>query len=383
MNESIFEKFTAEKSLFYILILAVVIVVAIIVYLFIAFGTKSITVISPNGEESWEIGQKYEITWKAKKVDKVGIALFNKNGEVEWIAENINAGQGKYGFEIYKGHEFGYGFWVAVFEYPWREEGKVDYSNNAFAITYPELSGCDALSIESEWPFLPSDRPGIRRVFITDNTYSGNLDGLNGADLKCQQEADKLGYKGNWMAFLGGDADEEVALARLGNSERKTEGIFVEAKESAVLIRGATCHRLLGKNINEFLAKFSDNIVMNSEKIDKNFMEKMSELWLGRLDANTKKNCITTTSVNRSLPERYSFTSTCQNWTKSSQFSDGYPGASLASFPTCYTSTGVLTSAVSLGALGTGVTGAVSSAVISPNMGNYCNSNRRLLCIED
>ena len=40
------------------------------------------------------------------------------------------------------------------------------------------------------------------RVFVTSNTWNGDLGGLSGADDKCQQSADDAGLGGTWVAFL-------------------------------------------------------------------------------------------------------------------------------------------------------------------------------------
>ncbi len=380
---SLFRRITAEKGLFWVIIIALFLVIALVIYLFIIFGIKNIEVISPNGEEEWEIGQKYEITWQSRGVDKVGIVLFNKKGEAEWIAEGVNARSGKYEFEVYKGHEFGYGFWVSVFEYPWVEDGEVDYSDNAFAITYPELSGCDVLSVDSEWPFLPDDYPNVRKVFITKNLYNGNLGGLEGADQKCRQEAKDLGYDGNWSAFIG--SDDKTATTKLAETEKGVNGIFVEAEESAVLIRGATCHRLLGKSFSEFLNKFKQPLIIAEDKINSDFLNKMSDVWLGRINNNSPKNCIVSNSSKNYLPEKYSFTVTCQNWTRQEQFAQGYPPStgSLSSFPGCYTPSGVLTNAVSLGGLKSGLLGYGQSGIFTLSDGSYCNRQNYLMCIQD
>jgi len=181
MNGSIFEKFTAEKSLLYTAIAAILIVAALVFYLFVVYSKESIQVLTPNGAEEWEIGQTYEITWKAKGIEKVGIVLF-KGAEPKWIAENIDAGLGKYEWKIYPGQEYGSGFWIVVLEYPWREGNEIDYSDGPFAITFPEMASCDYLSVEQEWLYLPNDLPNLRRVFITKETYTGNLDGFEGAD---------------------------------------------------------------------------------------------------------------------------------------------------------------------------------------------------------
>lgn len=385
MNGSIYNKFTAEKSLFYILVSSIVMMIVIIVWLFVAFGTKSLHVTSPNGEEVWEIGSTYEITWDSKKIDKVGIVLFNGT-EPEWIAKDINAGAGKYEWTIYPGHNYKDGFWIAVFEYPWRKKGEVDYSNGAFAITYPEFDNCDSLSIGKEWPHISSDLPGARKVFITNNSYRGDLGGLDGANNICQAEADTRRFSGDWIAFIGGETEEDTAVNRLMNSGRGTSGIYIQADPSAVLIRGATCHRLLGKTFNDFLVKFLSFEIVNAEKIEESFLKGMGNLWLGRVNDSSKKNCIPITAGSLSIKEKYSFTITCQNWTKGTEYVEGYPlspGTSMTGFPTCYTPSGTLINSVAMGALASGIIGAGDDAILTLYSSSYCSKKRKLLCIED
>ena len=365
-----------EKLLIIFLIIFAVIIFIIVGYFFISSGEKSLSLQSPNGAEQWEIGQQYKVEWASENIDKVGIVLFNDEG-IEWIGENINASLGEYEWDIYPGHEYGYGFWVAVFEYPWREGNYVVYSDGAFSITFPELAGCDSLSLSNEWPYLASDFPDIRKVFITKNAYNGNLDGLVGADQKCQQEAKEIGYSGNWIALLGGDSDEVTLLARLINSERGLRGSLVEAKSSASLIRGATCHRLLGSSIDKFLEKFTDPLIVNNDKIEESFLREMQNVWLGRIFNGTVRSCIITNENTFNISESYSITTTCQNWTRSEQFVENYK--SLATFPTCYTPSGTLTNAVALEGLSTGLV----NGNINTNVGTYCSNRKKLICIED
>ena len=391
MKESFFEKFSAEKSLIYALITAVLLVFVFILYLFFSYGVNSVQLKSPNGGEEWEIGQTYQIDWKAKGMEKVGIVLFNEK-EAKWIAKNINAKAGKYDWKIYPGQKCSDGYWIAVFEYPWRQGNKISYSNRAFAITYSKFFSCDDLSTENEWPYIPGDLPNLRKVFITKNSYTGNLDGLEGADNKCQEEAKNQGFEGKWHAFLGGDGDEETAIKRMEKTPRETEGVFIEAKASANLTRGVTCHRLLGKNFSEFLAKFSNSLLINKEKLNEEFLNNLSDIWLGRVDDKSKKNCIsilsTTANTYAPLAEKYTFTTTCQNWIQESSLVSGYPvpkGEPNPSFSTCYTLAGKFTNAVALGGLSSGLTGGGDDAVnyFTPYQGKYCDTKQKLLCIEE
>ena len=389
MNGSIIEKFTAERSLLYIAIAAILIVAGIVFYLFVVYSKESIQVLTPNGAEEWEIGQTYEITWKAKGVDKVGIALF-KGSEPKWIVENISAGLGRYEWKIYPGQEYGPGFWIVVLEYPWREGNQIDYSDGPFAITFPETASCDYLSVDQEWLYLPNDLPNLRRVFITQENYTGNLDGLEGANEICQTEADTQGFGGVWHAFLGGDSDEDMAVERLKRTYNGTDGIFIAAEPSATIIRGATCHRLLAKDFEEFLTRLSGSVIINEEKLEQGFLRDIENLWLGRIDEESKKNCTGIASAlsdyYKSLSEKYSFTITCQNWTQEDKYVGGYPvpsGEPKPSFPSCYTLSGQYTDAVALGALASGIAGKDKDAAFVLDEGKYCDKKQKLLCIEE
>ncbi len=380
-----FKNISPEKTLIYVLFGVALIVFVFVGYLFISYGSKSIQLIFPQGGEELKIGETYQIKWKAKKINRIGIVLFSKDG-AKWLAKNIKAKEGKYDWIIYPGQELGGGYALAVLEYPWKKGNKISYSEGTFAITYPKTWSCDDLSKDKEWPYLPSDLPNLRRVFITEKEYSGDLGGLNGADKKCQEEAESMGLKGKWQAFLGGDGENETALKRMEKTPRGTKGIFVEANPSSKLLRGATCHRLLGRDINSFLAKLSSSLVISKIELGETFFNDLSNVWLGRIGEDSKKNCIGINSVlsNAYMPlaEKYSFTDTCQNWTKNNNYVNGYSRGeriSISSFPTCYTVNGIFTNAVGLAGLAEGV----MNNKFFPNIGKSCDTKQHLICIEE
>lgn len=387
MEESIFEKLKIEKTLILIIIGAIFIVFIFFFYLFYGYSSKKLEVISPVGGESWEIGETYEIKWKARGVDRVGIVLFNGE-KPEWIVENISASLEKYEWEIQGGHEYGSNFWIAVFEYPWRSKNEISYSPGSFSIVYPELSNCDFLSVQNEWPFLANDTPGIRRVFITDEDYTGDLGGLEGADEKCQMSAEKKGYGGQWIALIGGESPENTIIKRLESTSFGLGGVFIEADSSAVLLRGATCHRLLGRNFNEFLAKFSAWEAINKKSLSENFLKKMEKVWLGRINETSLRSCILVDSVSEYayalLPEKYSYTATCQNWTQGTIYAGNYQrGMTLNdSFPSCYTPTGEFTYVGALAGLSSSLKGERNNGIFYSNIGKSCSTKQHLVCVE-
>ena len=389
MNLTFLKNITLEKALIYILIAAAIITFGFIIFLFVQHFSKGVTLTSPLGGEEWGISQTYSITWKSRGIDRVGIVLF-KGEEPQWIAQNVLAGQGRYDWEIFPGQPYGGDYWVAVFEYPWKKGNKISYSKSAFTVVFPELFSCDDLSVQNEWPFVPSDLPNLRRTFVTSPSFMGNLDGLQGADKKCQAEADSQKLGGQWQAFIGGDGDQESAMQRLKAAPRKTDGLFVVANPSATLLRGATCHRLLGKTLNEFLSKLSDSAAVNADKFDRDFFSGLGSIWVGRIDESSVRNCASIQSVINDpytpLPIKYSFTTTCQNWTQSGSTVAGYPvpaGTSKPPFPTCYTEQGRLTDAVAVGGLAGILVGSSSeNSFIRFTSGAFCNLPRKLLCVE-
>ncbi|KPJ55001.1 hypothetical protein AMJ47_03010 [Parcubacteria bacterium DG_72] len=388
MKQSILEKFGLEKVFIIVIIVAIVAVCLIFFWMFFGYSRRGVQLISPLGREEWEIGQTYEIKWKSTGIGRIGIVLFNAD-KPEWIAENLPASPGLYEWRIQPGHEHGSNFWVAVFEYPWRQGNQISYSKGSFSITYPELASCDSLSIQEEWPYLASDVPDVRRVFITKETFTGDLDGLEGANEKCQIAAAEKGFSGDWTAFIGGDSPEQTAVKRIELTPRGLGGIFIDAEESLELLRGATCHRVLGRNFNDFLAKLSDLKIINEEKLSKDFLSKMEKVWFGRIDKDTQRNCTfimsATYYIFLPLPEKYSHTVTCQNWTFGKAVVPGYERGMVLDdrFSICYTPQGEPTYSVTAAGLASGVEGKEIDAKYLTNVGKVCSEKQHLLCIEN
>lgn len=388
MNKSLFEKIGIEKLFIVVIIVAIVVVFLIFFWLFYGYSSKNVEIISPLGREEWEIGQTYEIKWKSTGVERVGIILFNSD-KPEWVAENLPASQGVFEWNIKPGHEYGPNFWVAVIEYPWRQGNKISYSKGSFSITYPELASCDSLSIQEEWPYLASDTPDVRKVFITKEEFSGALGGFDAANEKCSIAAAEMGLSGDWTAFIGGDSPDNTAVKRLEKTPRGLVGVFIEAEKSSDLLRGATCHRLLGRDFVDFLKKLSDLKIINEGKLSDKFLNSLRDVWLGRVDDTVQRNCtnISSTSgyIYGSIAERYSHTVTCQNWTYGEKFVSGYERGTVPDdrFSICYTPQGEPTYAAAAGGLASSLKGEKEDAEYVTNVGKPCSEKQYLLCIED
>jgi hypothetical protein len=345
------------------------------------FVEKSLSLVSPQGGEVLEANNTYRITWKAKKISKIGITLLKEGSkETEWIAKDVSAGAGKYDWNIFVWQTPGQDYKIAIFEYPWKEGNMIVYSKDDFTILGPIFASCDSLSLENEWPFVPSDYPNLKEVFITENSWTGNLEGLAGADKKCQDEAQSLGLEGNWKAFLGDD--QNAAVDRLN-----LDGIFVEAAASGTVAGGKTCHRLLGNNFDEFFNKLSDSLVLNQKRFGLEFLADLPNVWLGRTATTSKKECLTISSAYSpvDIARQYSFTTTCQNWTSGDELVAGYPPAQgqQTEFPICYTPQGKKTNAAAVGGLSIGLTGKTGETqIFSTVIGKSCSLPQKLLCIQ-
>ncbi|MEI8027756.1 MAG: hypothetical protein WCI18_15515 [Pseudomonadota bacterium] len=59
-------------------------------------------------------------------------------------------------------------------------------------------------SIGNSGALLIPGAPSVKRIFVSSESYTGNLGGIQGADSKCQGLAITAGLSGNWIALLGG-----------------------------------------------------------------------------------------------------------------------------------------------------------------------------------
>jgi hypothetical protein len=350
-----------------------IVIIAIGTWLIYHYTTeKSLRLTSPNGKEVWSANEKFRITWKSRNISRVGIILIKgaRGEDIKWIAKDVPAIKRKYDWHIFAWERPSDDYKIAVFEYPWKEGNLIDYSDDFFTILGPKFASCDNLSIEAEWPFVPSDFPNLRKVFITEGDYNGNLGLLEGADKICQQEAQNKGYDGSWKAFLGDDTNFAVDRLNL-------QGIFVEAKSSGSLPGRKTCHRLLGKSFDDFLRKLSDPLPRNSEKFNKDFLDKLSNIWLGRITRDSLRECVVVEGA-------YSFTTTCQNWTSGLKTVPAYQESKdqQIRFPVCFTRGGVKTDAVYLAGLSSGIIRAGDQQTFTTSLGKSCSIYQKLLCIQ-
>lgn len=372
-------EFPYRKKILWLL-LAIIIAAAggLLIYRFTV--EKNLKLLSPSAKEVWQSNKTYPITWKSRNIGKVGIMLVKGDlREGAWIVEDFSAGKGRYDWQIFVWQEPRQDYKIAIFEYPWKEGNKIDYSDDFFTILGPKFASCDDLSIKTEWPYVPSDFPDLRKVFITKNSWQGNLEGLQGADKKCQAEADEKGLKGTWKAFLGDDATFAVDRLNL-------DGIFVEAEKAADLPEAKTCHRLLGKNFDEFLKKLSEPLLFGQEKFDETFLKDLQDVWLGRINPESKRDCVTIFAKYPSPDpaKNYSFTTTCQNWTIGLEILLALqPNAGEEiELPICYTPAGARINALGLAGLSSGVIEKEKEQFLNPFLGKPCDLSQKLLCIQ-
>ncbi len=376
MKNNLFKKISFEKLSFFILIIAVFLIMIFVFFLFFT-GKKSLELTAPNKGEVWEAGKTYSILWQSSNISRLGIVLF-RDDEPEWIAKNIDAGLKRYDWTIDFGQQYGE-HWIAIFEYPWHEKALIDYSTKPLTISPSYYYLCDKGSIERDWLHVPGDMPESRKVFITRNRYTGNLGGLEGADQVCQQEANSLELEGEWLAFLGGDKRGETILERLEDTPKGLDGFFIEAVPSFELERGEGCHRFIASNLTNFLATFSGDKRVYSRLLSSSFFARVDSLWLGRVSRESKEECIflpDTSSYIRTT-ERYSFGTTCRNWTTDKSYVEGYQEED-REFPQCYTPEGDRLNALRQG----GLSSASSNEGFIMQQGKTCDTRQYLVCIE-
>jgi hypothetical protein len=392
---------------------------------------KELQLISPNGGETLRAGEEFVIRWKAKKIDKITIVLV-REGErpkkSKIIVEDFPAKEKSYKWKIFPFEEPSDRYKISIFESPWSEGKKIDYSDNYFSIIGPKFVSCDEFSIKENWPFLPNDYPNLKRVFITSKGYSGNLDGLEGADKICQQEAKMKGLDGNWKALLGDDnisATERLNLdgvfvfaevykglppekippyfwksfqdylKNFTRGNEKLEKILNQSYETLspyfysfyqrwnTLQENKGCVRFIAENFQKFYQKlFSTTSVdedYSSNKFFKDFFQQ--EIWLGRIFPEDRKNCIDflPSEGKESSNLSMSWTATCQNWTNNQ--GEIKIENTKETPPQCYTKLGAKVDALGIGGLAR-ISRIKENKLLFETTGRRCDYLLKLLCIE-
>ncbi|MCG2711367.1 MAG: GPI anchored serine-threonine rich family protein, partial [Candidatus Omnitrophica bacterium] len=98
---------------------------------------KSITVLSPNGGETWEVGEIYTVKWSNQGINKVNISLIRDESNIypiaDMIAQNISASLEKYSYKVPDNIVPGDHYKVQVYSFG-TEQGFSDESDNYFSI---------------------------------------------------------------------------------------------------------------------------------------------------------------------------------------------------------------------------------------------------------
>ena len=393
-------------------------------FIYYLFAKKQIEIIFPNGKEVLIAGKTYTISWKSRKVGKVDILLVKDEEprKSKVIVKDFPAGKKKYQWEIFAFEEPSDRYKIVILESPWKEGKKFDSSNDYFTIVGPKFVSCEQLAIKNNWPFIPSDYPTIKRVFLTQREYDGNLGGLEGADRICQKEAEAMGFQGTWKAFLGDDnisATERLNLDGIFVFAKAEEGLppgkipgylwesFGEYLEKTLRFNKETkqeifshyrpltkhfldffkkwnelqekrgCFRFLASNFEQFYAKlFSPHFIMRDLPED-DFLESFfgQEIWLGRVYPTDRKNCL---PISSSIEEAsaVSFTLTCQNWTTNQT----QIPKEASSFQ-CYLGPGKMKEVSTIGGMAKIVEKDKDQRLMKVG-GKHCHSALKLLCIE-
>jgi len=344
----------------------VLVVLGIALLLNFLLSTKQISIKA--GEASFKAGEAYAIQWSAKNVERVGIVLFNGD-KAQWIATNLPGAAGKYVWNSDPYQAAGAEYRLGVFAYPWKKGNPIAYSPAPITIVGQKYVSCDDYSVEQGWPFLPGNYPNTRKVFITASTYSGNLGGLSGADADCAKEAQKNGYVGNYIAFLG--TDSKSATERITK-----DGIFVEAEPIGALAEGKTCNRMVAENIQKLIDKTRLAKSLAQVELSDTFYKRLGDVWFGRRTVTTETKCLPI--LKQGVVGAFSGGYNCQDWAigKRQIYTGTVPAE--ADLMRCYDSEGKSVQANYYGAVA-GNFDENGSYVIG---GDTCDANHHLMCIE-
>jgi hypothetical protein len=412
------------------IVLTFLFILFILISLFVYYNffvSKEFELTWPKGGEILRAGHTYNITWKARKVGKIDILLIKdeepKKRKV--IVEGFPAKEKKYSWNVFPFEEPSERYIITIVESPFKEGGKV-VSSDHFTILGPKFLSCEQLTISKNWPFIPSDYPNLKRVFITRGSYSGNLGGLEGADRICQEEAKRLGLEGNWKAFLGDDnisATERLNLdgifvyalpeeglpqekipayfwgsfkkyledsSRLNpklNQELKSayqtlDKYFVKFYEKWNLLQeNKGCYRFLASDFEQFYQKFFSPYLVRKESPEEEFFRTFfdQEIWVGRIYPEERKNCIKISPFKEKEPSlTTSFTLTCQNWRSDKRKIEPKEETFV---PQCYITPALRVDALAIGGAAKTSTKEDSKRTVEI-VGRECTFWLKLLCIE-
>lgn len=366
-NEDDEQQSAFKKYRMIIVAAAVVLIVTGIIVASSLTMRSSLSIIQDKKSVSIKAGETYTVKWSSSKIKRVGIAVFSNN-EAQWLAKDLPAAQSTYQWKTNIYQKPGSDFRVAVFEYPWKEGNAVSYSSSALEIIGPKYSSCDDFSVQREWPYLASNYEGLKQVFITKSSWSGDLGGLEGADKKCADEAAKKNLSGKFIAFLG---DDTVAA----KDRLVVKGVFIDADSVASLAEGTTCHRLIAETAEKLVEKFTLDGNVAKIELDADFVKLFGKIWTGRLTSNIKKECLPIDSV---TGDNFTYTSSCQNWSQNKErvYQGNVPD--FVGLERCYTDGGKSVPANYVGAFGSVVAADGKTGVAAKT----CNGALHLMCVE-
>ena len=124
----------------------------------------SITIVSPNGGESWKVGETHNITWNATGVQTVNISINAGASGAITVASNVSASSGSYSWTI-PANIFS-GNWKVIIN----SGSVVGYSSNTFSIGTPSAAT----------PFIASISPNPAKIGQATTVTGANLNGFEG-----------------------------------------------------------------------------------------------------------------------------------------------------------------------------------------------------------
>ena len=136
-------------------------------------------------------------------------------------------------------------------------KGYVDAAVGAGGGTYTCDEACKDYSLMTGNLYIYADAGSpVKRVFVTSQSWNGNLGGFNGADAKCQTAANNAGLGGTWKAWLS----DSTTNAK----DRISDGFYVRARDKRVW-NNCWCGRVIASNKAQLTDGGIDVSISNTE----------------------------------------------------------------------------------------------------------------------
>lgn len=281
---------------------------------------STITVISPNGGETWEIGKTYEIKWRAENVNYVGIELIVGEREAGWlIGRMVPASQGTYTWTVPSFIPPGNNYRIKISNaealFP------SDVSDNYFSIVKPVICTHQAPRVN----IFPLSQTGFPGQLLIYRVYLSNLDSKECDPVRFQLKAE---CPENWRCEISPElisvppAERGLATLRVGSLSNTPAGVYsisVTATHGAdpSLFSKATATYVVSQkedpisgtlSVDKTFAKVGEEITLTITAKDLNGVDRVMAYYQGKWNSQScdgATECTKTFTFSESVPGVY------------------------------------------------------------------------------